>query len=128
MTVTPATFKARYTEFSTLSDARIQIFLDDAALEMDSGRWGDLYDRGQAALAAHLLALAERGAAGSTTGISGQGPLTSRSVGDVSVGFGFGSSGGGNSSTEASYMSTVYGQDYWRLVQIVGFGAVVVTC
>lgn len=123
MSITATEFKARYTEFSTLEDARINVFIADAALELDAGRWGDLYDRGLAALAAHMLALNERAALGGVTGGAAEGPVTSRSIGDVSVSLGFVSAG---NQTEQYYLSTAYGQDYWRLVQIVGYGALVV--
>lgn len=125
MSVTPTTFKARYTEFSTLSDATVQIYLSDAELELDEGRWGTLYDRGLAALAAHFLALAQQSAAAGTGGGGAVGPVTSKSIGDVSVSYGWSNSGSG-SATSDYYNSTTYGQDYWRLVQIVGYDAVAV--
>jgi len=123
MAVTPTTFKARYTEFASETDARVQVYITDAELEMDEGRWGDLYDRGLSALTAHLLAIANRNAASSGTGISLGGALTSRTVGSVSVSFGSAPTSG---STEAYLLSTAYGAEYLRLVQIVGTGIVVV--
>lgn len=123
MTVTPADFKLRYPEFDPVDDARVQIFLDDAALEMCESAWGDLYDRGQAALAAHMLAIANQTEASGGTGGGASGPVASRSIGDVSVSFGLSSS---SSKSEDWYTSTPYGSDYWRLVKIVGMGAVVV--
>jgi hypothetical protein len=127
MAVTPTDFKARYTEFATLSDARIQIFLDDAVLELDVVRWGDLYDRGLAALAAHFLAISERTSLAGTTGGGGAiGPLASKSVGDVSLSYGWTGNSASGSRDQNYYLSTVYGQDYLRLVAIVGYGMVAV--
>ena len=123
MAVTPTSFKAEYTEFASESDARVQIYLDHAALEMSAGVWGNLYDRGLSALAAHLLAIANRNAASSGTGVATGGALTSRSVGSVSVSFGISASSG---STEDFYRSTAYGAEYWRLAKQVGMGIVAV--
>lgn len=54
-----ATFKTRFPEFSTTADARVQLFLDDAALHMDSlNKWLTFYDVAQAYYAAHLLVVA----------------------------------------------------------------------
>ena len=123
MTVTPTTIKARYTEFSSIGDATVQVYLDDATLELNESQWGDLYDRGLSALTAHLLAIANRNAASSGMGVSIGGALTSRAVGSVSVSFSTASS---TSSVEDFYLSTVYGADYWRLCKVVGLGMVAV--
>jgi hypothetical protein len=123
MAVTPTTIKTRYPEFASVADARIQVFIDDAELEMDEGRWGDLYDRGLSALTAHLLAIANRNAASAGTGISIGGALTARTIGSLSASFG---SSPSNGSTEDYLRSTAYGADYLRLVQIVGTDIVVV--
>ncbi|NIV93798.1 DUF4054 domain-containing protein [candidate division KSB1 bacterium] len=123
MAVTPTTFKDRYPEFSSESDSRIQIFIDDAELELEESRWGDLYDRGLSALTAHLLAIANKNAAGSGSGTALAGKLASRTVGSVSVSFNSGQSTG---STEDFYLSTSYGAEYWRLAKMVGMGIVAV--
>lgn len=123
MAVTPTTFKARYTEFSSESDARVQVYIDDAELELSEDVWGDFYDRGLSALTAHLLAIANRNAASSGTGVSLGGSLTGRSVGSVSVSFGASASSG---SSEDYYLSTAYGAEYWRLAKIVGMGIIAV--
>ena len=122
MTVTPAEFKARYTEFASVADPRVQIFLDDAALEMSEATWGDLYDRGQGALAAHYLSIAEKNAAG---GGGSTAPISSKKVGDVSITYAVTPSGTVGDST-ASFMDTSYGQDYLGLLELVGQGAIAV--
>ena len=123
MAVTPTTFKARYTEFASTSDARVQVYIDDAELEMNESQWGDLYDRGLSALTAHLLSIADKNAASGGAGTSLTGGVSSRSVGSVSVSFGTSSSSG---SAEDFYLSTSYGADYWRLAKMVGLGIVAV--
>ena len=123
MTITPTDFKTRYPEFDSVTDARVQFFIDDALLEIDEGRWGDLFDRGTAALTAHLLAVATTTEAANGKG-GALGPVINKSVGDVSVGFGISLVSVQNREW---YYSTPYGQDFWRLVQRVGAGAVAVT-
>ena len=125
MTVSPAAFKSRYAEFSAVSDATVQIYLDDAGLELDEGRWGSLYDRGIYALAAHFISLAQRAALGGSTGAGASGPLASKSIGDVSLSYAW-TSGAGQTRNQDYYLATIYGQDYLRLVSVVGYGMVAV--
>ena len=120
MAITPASFKARFPEFASVSDARVQVFIDDAELELNETCWGDLYNKGLSYLTAHFLSLGE----GSSNGDANpQNVLTSRSVGDVSVGFQAAST---LSTDEAYFGSTVYGQEYWRMLMQVGMGAVAI--
>jgi hypothetical protein len=121
MAVTPADFKERFPEFDSVSDTRVQLFLDDAALELDEGRWGDLYDKGLSYLTAHLLYIGEQSSAGAG---EGSGPLTSKSVGDVSLSFGANLAA---DTDAASFNATSYGQEYYRLMMMVGMGAVAIT-
>lgn len=123
MAVTPTTFKVRYPEFSSVDDSRIQLFIDDATLEMSEEKWGDLYDRGLSALAAHLLAIATQNAASGGTGASIGGEIASRAVGSVSVSF---TTSNSMDSSLKFYMSTAYGAEYWRLVLLVGVGWVAI--
>ena len=121
MTVTPADIKTRFPEFDSVNDSRIQIFIDDAELELDEGRWGDLYDKGLSYLTAHLLYMGEQSAGGSGAGL---GPLSTKSIGDVSVSFGSYLAADNDAN---SFNSTSYGQEYYRLMIMVGMGAVAVT-
>ena len=53
-------FQARFPEFSDIDDGRVQLFLDDAALLMESPyKWLDFYDTAQVYYAAHLLVVGE---------------------------------------------------------------------
>jgi hypothetical protein len=121
MAVTPADFKERFPEFDSVSDTRVQLFLDDAALELDEGRWGDLYDKGLSYLTAHLLYIGEQSSAGQG---EGGGPLSTKAVGDVSLSFG---SYLTTDNKAAVFNATSYGQEYYRLMMMVGMGAVAVT-
>lgn len=123
MAITPALFKVRFPEFDTVADDRIQLFLDDAALVMDAGVWGDVYDLGQSYLAAHYLALANKSAGGSSGSVSG--PIASRSVDGVSVSYA-GSPSASTSANAGYYSTTSYGQRYMTLLKNLGVAASVV--
>jgi hypothetical protein len=120
--ITPTTMKNRFPEFVSIADSRIQLFIDDAVLELSPGEWADNYDRGLSYLAAHLLSCSISTAAGG--GVGGMnGPVASRAVGDVSISF------GSTLSMDAAagvYNNTPYGQEYWRLVNLLGVGMLTV--
>ena len=118
MATTAALFKARFPEFASVADARVELFLADAALVMDTTIWGDVYDLGQSYLTAHYLSLAESSAAsGGSTAVSG--PVTGRTVDGVSVTYGT-STAIGTSSNAAYWQQTVYGQRYATLLKNLG--------
>jgi hypothetical protein len=121
MSITPADFKVRFPEFISVADSRIQLFIVDAELELNVLKWCDRYDKGISYLTAHYLSIALKTATGLTGSVN---PVASRSVGDVSISFANKSS---ESQTEAYYNSTVYGQEYWNMLQFVGLGAAVVS-
>jgi hypothetical protein len=123
MAITPADFKARFPEFGSVPDSRVQFWLDDAVLEVGESAWGELYEKGVFLLAAHLLSLDqinqdEDGSGGVT------GNVNSRSVGDVSVSFAKATS---DSSSDDWYLQTSYGSEYLRLKKRVGMGIVAIS-
>jgi hypothetical protein len=122
--LTPTIFKTRYPEFLAIADARVALFIADAELEIDFDRWGSWYERGIAALAAHFLAISKATAA-SGGSLGSLGPVSSRSIGDVSVSFGT-ASGTVSGLSDDYYKASPYGQEYLRLMSLVGIGAVVV--
>lgn len=121
MATTIALFKSRFPEFDSVAEDRIQLFLDDAEAVMDSATWSNLFDAGQAYLAAHYLALATKSAVGSTAASSGA--VISRSVDGVSVSYG----GASSTSHNAGYYSaTAYGQRYFTMLKNLGIAASVI--
>ena len=84
MACTPETFKVRFPEFVDEADARIQLFLDDAADVMGTkSRWcANLYDKAQCYLAAHLLYLGNLSAEGDGGVV---GPISKQEVDDVVI-------------------------------------------
>ena len=122
---TPADLKLRFPEFVPVSDARIQIFLNDAILEV-----GDLWlesdrARAQILLASHRLTMAgEPGQSAGTSSGSGStlGSPESIKVGDVAVTYesrtGSNSSGlSGLTGIEREYLRTAYGVQYLEILQ-----------
>jgi hypothetical protein len=114
---TPATFKARYPEFAAVSDALVQLVLDDAI-----GDVGDTWvekdrARAQMLLAAHTLTMeGEPGRTATGQGSAGTGAVRRRKVGDVEVEFATpGSSQTGFAAT--GYVASIYGQEYLALLR-----------
>lgn len=124
MAITPADFKARYSEFDSVADARVQTFLDEAVLEVGQVPWGTLYEKGVFLLTAHMLVIDARNQAGANPGVPSPGQLASRKVGDVSVTFATQTTSPDGS--DEWYLSSSYGFDYLRLKKRKGIGAVAV--
>jgi hypothetical protein len=103
--MTPAQFKDRFAEFATVSDSRIQLFLDEAALSVNVSLWGIKADLGQAYLAAHLLTIDKRGGSGAA------GMVTSEKVGDLSRNYAAPNTG----ALDPTLSATSYGIEFLRL-------------
>lgn len=119
MAATPVSFKVRFVEFADTPDARVQIFLDDAALDMNEAFWGSKYDLGQVYLAAHLLIINQKTSVGKSGSSS---PITGRTVDGSSVTYSDPISAGGDPFMN----STSYGQNYSTLKKHLGSGACVI--
>lgn len=130
MTISVADFRARFCEFSDskeYSDARVQIFIDDAALlylGMDEARWAGKYDIAQSYLAAHLLAVNDKSALGDSA--SQAGPVSSVSAGGVSVTRATQTKD--RSDTNEFFMSTTYGQQFLSIRNSCFAGVAVANC
>lgn len=113
-------------------DARVRFFLALAKKLLPADRWEELLEDGIALFIAHNLTLeAEIGkdktGAGAINAAAGPVVSESKTVGSMSKSVTrAGSSGQGTSLTNAGqYNATVYGQQFWQLVQIVGAGGLV---
>ena len=119
-----ATFRIRFPEFSddtTYPDARIQLFIDDAALCIDEDRYGNMYDLAICYLAAHKLYLGTQ-TASSSANAQKIGPIASKSAGQVSVSRAVNSLD--LSDGDSYYLQTLYGQEFLTIrnkVKIPGF-------
>ena len=124
MALNPDTgFLTRFPEFSGVDEARIQLFLDEALLEIRESEWCDFYYKGLNLYTAHLLTLATQ-TAGVTGGSGGSfAPIAQRTVGDVSVAFASPTTNGWDT---AWITSTPYGQEFYALAQKLGCDMLVV--
>ena len=119
-------FFTRFPEFTGVDEARVQLFLDEALLEIRESEWTDLYTKALMLMTAHLLTLASQTAGAGTGGAGGNfGVVTSRAIGDVSVSFGNSSAVSG-SENRSWYNLTPYGQELSRLMNVVNVEMIVV--
>jgi len=109
-------FHLRFPEFNDMSYDRIQLFLDDALLYINTTFWGEKAEVGQFYLAAHLLSCGEATNEGQINGVSN---LTSHSADGASVSFG---SIVAKTVSDIFYQTTKYGQHYLMLKQSVSHG------
>lgn len=136
MAVTVATFRVDLPEFKNKSfypDAAVTFWLALAAKSMNQDRWGapaatgdplELYDLGQEMFAAHRLVIerkAQDDAVNGTPPGMASGPVNNQSVDKVSLGFDVQAAleeGGGY------WNLTIYGQRFYRMLQMMGAGPV----
>lgn len=107
MATTYADFIVRFPEFATVTQARIELFISDAAGYMGTAeeRWLTFYNVAQEYLTAHLLVAAQATAAGDTGGLF---PVKKQEVDDVTVEFAVADV----SATAEDLNSTSYGKRY----------------
>ena len=128
-------FREAFPQFTAelVPDVRVQFHLTLAGKLLPAKRWDDLLDQGMGLYVAHQLTLelAALKAQDGTVGIdAAAGAVTSetKTVGSMSHAVTrAGASGQGSALVNAGqYNSTVYGQQLWQLMQIVGAGGMVV--
>ena len=113
-TCTPVAFKARFPEFNSIDDLRIQVFIDDALLIVNETTWGKLYSLAVCYLSAHFLALSEDSQGGDSGSV---GNVASQAVDGTSISFNNPSM---TSASMAYYNSTQYGQRLYALIRSLG--------
>ncbi len=118
--MTLAEFLAIFPEFTSFNPARITFWLSVTVNMIDPTRWGALSQQGQALLTAHFAMIDQQNQNAPTQG-QVNGPISSKSVAGVSV----------TKDTQAvvmekagHYNATNYGQQYVRLMKMMGAGAV----
>lgn len=116
MAISTDGFLIRYPEFSGTEPDRIQVMLDDATSEIGGRAWGNLYERGVYALAAHFLFLSGMTAQNGGSGAAG---IPLRSVASQSadgLAESFTTASSSSTDDDASLFDTSsYGQEYVRL-------------
>ena len=130
MSATVSDFRVRFPEFAndtTYPDARVQLFLDDAALCVNEPIYGDMYNIAICYLAAHELFLGTQTAT-SSANAQKLGPVSSKAAGGVKVDRAV--SAIDLSSGDAYYLQTQYGIKFLNIrnkVKIPGFLAISVS-
>ena len=120
MAITPADIKTRYPEFTDVPDARIQFFIDDAVLYLNEPRSGCFYDKLLSLLVAHYLALSAQQELGNN---KPNGPVSSMSEGDTSIGFATPTI---NNDSQYYYAQTAYGLEFLNFRSYVSGGGIIV--
>lgn len=124
MTLTPATFKARYTEFASVADATVTIFLTEGQLFVDAS-WPAAYvDKAHGLVTAHLLKYEGYGAASSAQSVGGLKSLegvTEFEIDDLRVKFSDAAVTRANADTLSA---TSYGRQFVELRSKVWSGGV----
>ena len=126
-------FREAFPQFTEalFPDARVQFWLSLAEKTCSEARWEDLWAEGCYLQAAHNLTL-ERAAAKATDGTGGvdatAGPVVgvSKSAGGVSKSENRAGPTATASISAGHWNSTIYGQQYWQLVMLIGAGGTVV--
>lgn len=124
MTVTPASFKIRFPEFISQTDARIQLFLDDAVLMHNVSYWGDKLDLGISYYTAHDLSKSIDSEDSEGAGGGGGGAISGGSVDGTSISFV--SPKTSTNNMDSYYTSTSYGIKYLDLMSSLPLGAEIV--
>ena len=108
---TPAEFKGRFPEFSTVSDAVVQSLIDESDAVLNESTWGDCYKSAVMFRAGHFLVGNQIAAGGNPEGLR---LANSKSVDSASIGY-TDLSSGSKSPLESDMMSTYYGRLYLNL-------------
>jgi len=125
MTITVAQFRQDYPEFASTSQytpSAVTYWLNLAYAMLNTRRWGNQLDIAAELFVAHNLVLEARAQAESKNGgIPGQqvGPVNSKSVDKVSIGY---DTGSGIETDAGHWNMSIYGTRFIRLAKMFGAG------
>ncbi len=125
MTITVAQFRADYPEFNSSTlypNSQVEYYLALAVKLLPADRWTTLLDTATELYVAHHIAMEAKAQVESTSGvIPGEvtGPVSSKSVDKVSVGY---DTGAAAEEKGGHWNLTVYGIRFLRLAKIFGAG------
>ena len=116
--ITIEDFRARFPEFDNpvATDAQIQAAIEDTQCNFSINKWGCNYKRGHSLYVAHYLTIQSRRTSGGVGGASPSLQATSKSVDGVSVSY---NASVASSNSYEWFKSTVYGQEYLALLDVV---------
>lgn len=110
-------FLARYPELKNVDTGQLSLALEDAALEVSAPVWGKLHQKGVFSLAAHLL---YAGGAISDDRKPGEPAQAATSMSGGGLSIGMADPGTGFGANNQGLAMSSYGQEYLRLLQLVG--------
>lgn len=113
-------FLTKFPEFEDTDGGRVQLYLDEAAGNIDKRWLENDYQPAIMYLAAHLIATSGSGEAGDIlVGSAGDGVVASESYGPISLSYasGRGGRGAASSSVESLYGTTEYGVRFLSLLR-----------
>lgn len=110
-------------EFENVSIPKIEFYIARAEEQISEEAWGSRAKLACMYLTCHLMTIAGVAAASSGSSSSATGPVTSVSVGDVSVQYADASTGAVSGGASASLANNKYGLEYSRLIDLAGMGA-----
>lgn len=118
MTPDLATFRALFSEFASIGDATVNVYLNDAIDHLDAASWGRCFAKAALNYSAHELSLAQTRAAsasqqGDNVVVPQSGKLQSGS--EEGISFAFEASTVNKSATGEWLAQTPYGQAYLAL-------------
>jgi hypothetical protein len=120
------TFRTDFPEFADVTaypEAVLLFWYGIAEKQLIVARWADLYTYGLELCTAHYVALAKQNqmasAAGGKPGNASGGPISSQSVGDVSVSY---DTQAGIEQDAGFWNNTNYGKQFIRLARMCGMG------
>lgn len=127
MTITVQQFRADFPEFGSsvaYPSSQITFWMNLAYMLLNASRWGSVLDIGAELFIAHNIAIEAKAAAEAAGGgIPGTqvGPMNSKSVDKVSIGY---DTGAGIEANAGHWNLTVYGTRFIRLVKMFGAGPI----
>lgn len=104
------------------TDPRLTAAIDLAQTQISPTYWTNLYTAGSAYLAAHILAIADRGVAAGTNPTMGAGPVSSVHEGQAGIGYAQAAGLNGASLADAYLTTTQYGLSFLGLQKQLGAG------
>lgn len=110
-------FRALAPDLCEETDARVGVFIEQAARRLCAAAWGAVYVDALVYLAAHHLIRSPATAASGGLGAGdGGGAITSKKAGDLSVNFGSSTAGSSSrSNADAELSETMYGRKFLAL-------------
>lgn len=103
---------------SLVGDSRVDDFISLAELTVSENTFGDKYQYALALVVLHQITLdAQGGGSSSSSGSGVGGGIKSEKEGDLQRTYGSFSSSGETSHRKEYWNSTIFGQEYWQLMQ-----------